>query len=602
MQPTSSDRQLPTLQQSAWFRTRVILLQCQRGLLNIAQPVTRFRPDFSEYPELTIKCESITPLFTEDSIAERRLQLGKIQNLRIALRQIDGINIPAGETFSFWRQIRRATKQRGFKPGRELREGCIIPSVGGGLCQISNALYDLALQSGCRIDERHPHTQVIPGSAADRDRDATVAWNHIDLRFTPAQPLRIRTKLTQTELVLQFFTMPGTVAKPAPIKQKRVSLRLLENDLGSCMTCGETGCHRHDLPATAAARQTDEPITYLVDAVTPEFATLIGCQAKKQDLILAPLDGHRFKLARYQLPSSEAKAQFATTQALLRAIKLRGNHPPPISRKIMLEESQRIAFALAKKIPFNSHHLVIDIKLLNGLNETDEFGNLLETGLLFGRTFSVFLSRMPMELTQILLDQASQELPEAKALADFRVPSRVSRQESHALSFATELITTSPYLAEHYTQAGNQNISLINYILPHQATLRTESQEMPYLYFPGPTAARKGAHAVRKVAKTTGLPVSIAGKNLDSADFWQGITTLDSQIYTRHNSVAVLAPSALEDRPSQLLQALVDGVPIITTAMAGLPLADNVYVVEFNNIDQMVNAIELIKVHRSSQL
>ncbi|MBX3113871.1 MAG: VanW family protein [Fimbriimonadaceae bacterium] len=588
MQPTSSDRQLPTLQQSAWFRTRVILLQCQRGLLNLAQPIKRFQPDYSEHPELTQKLESITPLFTENSIAERRLQLGKIQNLRIALRKIDGICIPAGETFSFWRQIGRATKQRGFKPGRELREGCIIPSVGGGLCQISNALYDLALQAGCRIDERHPHTQVIPGSAADRERDATVAWNHIDLRFTPQSPLWIRAKLTQTELVILFFTEPSHTVKTESKKPKRIALKLLENDLGSCMTCGETVCHRHDLPGTIAARQTDEPITFLVDAVTPEFAHLISSQAKTGDQILAPLDGHRFKLARYKLPESAATANFATKQAVIRALKLRGNHPPPISRRIMIEGTERIARTLASKIPFNSHHLVIDIKLLNGLCDTDELGNLLETGLLFGRTFSVFLSRMPMELTESLLDEAAKQLPEAKALADFRVPSRMSRQESQALGFAAEVITASPYLAEQYPNTGKQTASLIKYILPNQTNQPYDEYREPYLYFPGPTAARKGAHAVREVAKITGLPVAVAGKNLDAPDFWKDVTTLDSKIYTHHGALAVIAPSALEDRPSQLLQAFVDGVPIITTAMAGVPKSENIYDVEFNNIDRMV--------------
>ncbi|QYK52267.1 MAG: VanW family protein [Fimbriimonadaceae bacterium] len=602
MQPTSSDRQLPTLQQSAWFRTRVILLQCQRGLLNAAQPIKRFQPDYSEHPELTQKFESVTPLFTEDSIAERRLQLGKIQNLRIALRQIDGICIPAGETFSFWRQIGRATKRRGFKPGRELREGCIIPSVGGGLCQISNALYDLALQTGCQIDERHPHTQVIPGSAADRERDATVAWNHIDLRFTPHSPLRIRAKLTQSELVIQFFTEPSQVVAADAKRPKRITLKLLENDLGSCMTCGETACHRHDLSGTITARQTDEPITFLVDAVTPEFAALISAQAKKSDLILAPLDGHRFKLSRYQLPGTAARTEFATTQALIRALKLRGNHPPPVSRRIMIDNTEQIARTLASKIPFNSHHLVIDIKLLNGLCDADELGNLLETGLLFGRTFSVFLSRIPMALTESLLDEAATQLPDANALADFRVPSRMSRQESQALGFATELITASPYLAEYYSHNNKQTVSLIHYILPNPTRQPSNESQNPYLYFPGPTAARKGAHAVREVAKITGLPIAVAGKNLDTPDFWKDISTLDSKIYTHHGAIAVIAPSALEDRPSQLLQAFMDGVPIITTAMAGLPNSDRIMNVEFNDVDQMVETINILEARHPSPL
>jgi hypothetical protein len=72
---------------------------------------------------------------------EYALTAGKIQNLRIALAGLDGIVVPAGETLSFWKQVGRATRRRGFVAGRELREGCLVANIGGGLCQLSNALY-----------------------------------------------------------------------------------------------------------------------------------------------------------------------------------------------------------------------------------------------------------------------------------------------------------------------------------------------------------------------------------------------------------------------------------------------------------------------------
>ena len=85
--------------------------------------------------------------------------------------------------FSFWRQLGRTTRRRGFAAGRELREGCLVPSIGGGLCQLSNAIYDAALCQGLEIVERHRHTQVIASSLAERDRDAVVFWNYVGLRL-----------------------------------------------------------------------------------------------------------------------------------------------------------------------------------------------------------------------------------------------------------------------------------------------------------------------------------------------------------------------------------------------------------------------------------
>ena len=111
--------------------------------------------------------ESATPLWTETEPEERFLVAGKIHNLRLAIRAINGIEIQARETFSFWRQVGRAVRRRGYVRGRELREGCIIPNIGGGLCQLSNALYDAALQANFEIIERHAHSGHC-GSLAKR--------------------------------------------------------------------------------------------------------------------------------------------------------------------------------------------------------------------------------------------------------------------------------------------------------------------------------------------------------------------------------------------------------------------------------------------------
>jgi len=114
--------------------------------------------------------------------------LGKIQNLRAAVRRLNGVEVPAGALFSFWRQVGRATKRRGFVSGRMLQSGCVVPSIGGGLCQLSNAIYQLALEARCEIVERHAHSIRLDGMPI---HDATVAWNYIDLRFHPRTKIRM---------------------------------------------------------------------------------------------------------------------------------------------------------------------------------------------------------------------------------------------------------------------------------------------------------------------------------------------------------------------------------------------------------------------------
>ncbi|HLL99878.1 MAG TPA: VanW family protein, partial [Pyrinomonadaceae bacterium] len=186
------------------FRVKAFLLQSRRGAENLFDSGVKSFPKTFELANQPIVGESKTALWTEKDRAEMPLMAGKIHNLRLAIANLNGAEISANQTFSFWKQTGRATRRRGFVRGRELREGCVIPNVGGGLCQLSNALYDAALQANFEIVERHAHTQIVPGSLAEKGRDATVFWNYVDLRFRSSHAFRIEAELTATHLIVRF--------------------------------------------------------------------------------------------------------------------------------------------------------------------------------------------------------------------------------------------------------------------------------------------------------------------------------------------------------------------------------------------------------------
>lgn len=147
-------------------------------------------------------------LFSATDPRERELELGKVQNLRIACAAIDGIVLARGEVFSFWRAVGRTARRKGYVVGRELRQGCMIPSVGGGICQLTNALSRVAHHSGMEIVERHSHTVHPPGFFIDDATDATVFWNYVDFRFRARVPLRIGAEVTETTLIVRLDAIP----------------------------------------------------------------------------------------------------------------------------------------------------------------------------------------------------------------------------------------------------------------------------------------------------------------------------------------------------------------------------------------------------------
>ncbi len=149
--------------------------------------------------------EHSSPLFRRLKDVDMYLQHNKVTNLTIAASKINLLVIQPGETFSFWRMVGDPTASRGFLPGLILQQGKIGVGVGGGLCQMGNLLYWMALHTPLTVTERWRHSyDVFP----DAERTlpfgsgATLAWNYIDLQLknNTTQPFQIQLWLSDQSL------------------------------------------------------------------------------------------------------------------------------------------------------------------------------------------------------------------------------------------------------------------------------------------------------------------------------------------------------------------------------------------------------------------
>ncbi len=124
------------------------------------------------------------------------LQKNKTKNLALAIRKINGVIIEPGEVFSFWKMVGRPTKLKGYLPGLVLSNGQIKSGVGGGLCQMGNLLYWMAIHTPLSITQRYRHSyDVFPdvNRKVPFGSGATLAYNYIDLQITNTteQPFQI---------------------------------------------------------------------------------------------------------------------------------------------------------------------------------------------------------------------------------------------------------------------------------------------------------------------------------------------------------------------------------------------------------------------------
>lgn len=136
---------------------------------------------------------------------DMQLQHNKITNLQLAANKINGLIIPPGKKFSFWKLVGAPTKSKGYLPGLVLENGGIGSDYGGGLCQMGNLIYWMTLHTPLTITERYRHGyDVFPdiNRTLPFGSGATLSYNYIDLQIenTTDQDFQLNLWLSEKKL------------------------------------------------------------------------------------------------------------------------------------------------------------------------------------------------------------------------------------------------------------------------------------------------------------------------------------------------------------------------------------------------------------------
>jgi len=502
------------------------------------------------------------------------MQAGKVQNLRVAARVLDRTVLDAGDVFSFWKQLGRPGRARGFVPGRMLQQGCMVRSTGGGLCQLSNALYDVALKARCEIVERHAHSRMVPGSAASQGRDATVAWNYVDLRFRSSRPLMLRVQLSADTLEVSLFATRAGEAR----RDFDEGANEWQETSETCGTCNETSCFRHEGEAVDARGRT----AYLVSEAWPEFAAYVAHEGRADDMLCIPIDGARFGLSRYCWHTAGfADIVTASTSVLRHSMAVRRMATQGRARRLAeLQNAERIATRFARRLTPEVTELCVAQSLLPFLWRDGHLG---------GRRFRVLMTSLPMGEIHRRLDAQALRHPEQATLSDFRASAELVKLEAAALAAAGMII--SPHA--EITQLFGARACRLAWQRPSRPATETMPGAQRRIAFPGPTVARKGCYEVREAARKLDLEVVPLGSELEGANFWAGVRLAQANESDWLRDVQlVVQPAIVEQAPRRLLAAIAAGVPVIATAACGLDPQPGLTIVPAGDSEALTTAID----------
>lgn len=105
----------------------------------------------------------------------------RLNNIHIAISEINGYTLAPGETFSFNSVVGKRDEAKGYEKATVIVEGEKEKDYGGGVCQVSSTIFQAAQKAGLKIVERHSHQKDV--GYAEKGEDAAVNYGTLDFKF-----------------------------------------------------------------------------------------------------------------------------------------------------------------------------------------------------------------------------------------------------------------------------------------------------------------------------------------------------------------------------------------------------------------------------------
>ncbi len=129
---------------------------------------------------------------------------GRIQNIRTAMEQYEGIVVPPGGIFSFNQFLGDVVEANGFDDAYIIFEDRTVLGPGGGVCQVSSTVFRAAFWGGFPIVERWAHAYRVGFYEPPLGLDATIFSPQVDFKFKNDLDSYL---LIQPKLDLRTFTL-----------------------------------------------------------------------------------------------------------------------------------------------------------------------------------------------------------------------------------------------------------------------------------------------------------------------------------------------------------------------------------------------------------
>lgn len=173
-------------------------LEVAQAKLDSAAAGAKVEISFSEIKPAVSAADLEKDMFKDElgkiTVTQYDSDAGRNQNLQKACESIHNVVLNPGEVFSYNDLLGERTAENGYALGPSYAGNETVLTYGGGICQVSSALYTCCLQADLEIIEREEHG-FFPGYV-EWGMDAMVNWGTRDFRFSNNANYPIRIEAT----------------------------------------------------------------------------------------------------------------------------------------------------------------------------------------------------------------------------------------------------------------------------------------------------------------------------------------------------------------------------------------------------------------------
>ncbi|KGN33949.1 hypothetical protein N802_07580 [Knoellia sinensis KCTC 19936] len=162
---------------------------------------------------------------------------GRVHNIRLAARTLNGTYVAPGETFSLNGVLGRRTPEKGYQKGGVIQEGRLSENYGGGISQVSTTLFNAAFFAGVEFKEYMAHGFYI--SRYPEGREATISFPYPDNRWvnTTDGGILIRAHSSGGQVTVEFFgTKKWDITAAKSPRRNLVQPKKITDDAPECIT------------------------------------------------------------------------------------------------------------------------------------------------------------------------------------------------------------------------------------------------------------------------------------------------------------------------------------------------------------------------------